>query len=89
MVPNVEPNASGTPDGEIERVPASRSAVEYTDVDGVQWTVREIAPATTLAHSGQPSLIFESAMAVRRVWRYPSDWRTLSSEHLSALSWGT
>jgi hypothetical protein len=34
-----------------------------------------------------PSLIFESEKIARRVRNYPMDWRRLSDEQLTALSW--
>ena len=62
-------------------------AVEFHDADGVRWSVREASPSHVAAHVGRTSLIFESAVAVRRVWNYPEDWRAMSPEQLSALSW--
>ena len=62
-------------------------AVEFHDADGVRWSVREASPSHVAAHAGKTSLIFESAVAVRRVWNYPEDWRGLTPEQLSALSW--
>jgi hypothetical protein len=32
-------------------------------------------------------LEFHSDTAVRRVWRYPPDWRDLADDALEALSW--
>jgi hypothetical protein len=62
--------------------------LEFTDADGVRWTVREARPTNVTAHVGETSLIFECATAVRRVWRYPEDWRAMTPEQLSKLSWG-
>jgi hypothetical protein len=63
------------------------TVLDFNDHDGSRWTVREVemrlADGTT-----RGSLIFESAHAVRRVWRYPDDWPSLSARDLEALSWG-
>ena len=55
-------------------------------VDDVPWLVYEL-PATPFDRRSSNSLVFESELAVRRVRRFPSDWRSLSDDELFALSW--
>jgi hypothetical protein len=57
----------------------------FVDPDGVYWTVYE-APSSYDRRS-RPTLVFESDAIVRRVREYPSRWRELSDEALTALSW--
>lgn len=55
-------------------------------LDGVLWLVYEL-PAPAYDRRQNPSLIFETDAAVRRVRNYPAEWRALSDEDLLALSW--
>ena len=57
--------------------------------DGVLWTVCEVpAPAEPWAR-GTAFLLFESMHAIRRVWRFPENWRELDPEALEQLSYAT
>lgn len=58
---------------------ASRS---FSDEAGVKWEVFERAEP-----DGSRSLIFESAIAFRRVRRYDPDWMSMSDAELRRLSW--
>ena len=60
----------------------------FVDKSGVDWRIYERRRAEVPAPRGDSCLIFESCAAIRRVWNYPRDWRTLSTEELAALSWG-
>jgi len=64
----------------------ARTVLDFRDRDGARWTVREVEMRLADA-TKRRSLIFESAHAVRRVWRYPDDWPSLSARELEALSW--
>ncbi|HZI43179.1 MAG TPA: hypothetical protein VFD67_15775 [Gemmatimonadaceae bacterium] len=55
-------------------------------IEGEMWLVYELPPVPFDRRSA-PSLIFESDVSMRRVRNYPADWRTLSDEELTALSW--
>ena len=55
-------------------------------IEGEMWLVYELPPLSFDRRS-TPSLIFESDVSMRRVRNYPADWRTLSDEELTALSW--
>lgn len=55
-------------------------------IKGVPWLVYELPPQV-FDRRNTPSLVFESAMAIRRVRSFPADWRSLGDEELFALSW--
>ena len=59
---------------------------EFVDADGTRWCVYEQATSDYDRRRGT-SLIFASEAAVRRVRRFPLDWRLLSDEDLARLSW--
>ena len=61
--------------------------VEFVSPDGTHWRVYEISNRPSMG-TGR-SLIFVSEQGFRRVYDYPADWRTLSPEQLSDLSWRT
>ena len=54
----------------------------FIDDHGVSWRVFQRHD-----DGDHDSLIFESEAAYRRVRAYPPDWRALSSEELTRLSW--
>ena len=54
------------------------------DRDGVEWSVREMATPHACARAPH-CLILSSRECVRRVWSYPSDWRTLDADKLLRL----
>lgn len=61
--------------------------IEFVSADGTHWRVYEISNRPSIGASR--SLIFVSEQGFRRVYDYPPDWRTLSTEALSELSWRT
>ncbi len=54
------------------------------DRDGVEWAVREVETPQAWAR-GERCLVLNSRDCVRRVWRYPTDWRGLDADTLLAL----
>ena len=54
------------------------------DRGGVEWTVREVPTPQAWAR-GERCLVLNSRECVRRVWRYPRNWRTLDADSLLAL----
>lgn len=69
-----------------EAAPASREARIFRDDDGVTWWVHEVAGEHLGGVSGMTCLLVVSANELRRVWKYPSDWRQLSPAELLTLS---
>jgi hypothetical protein len=57
---------------------------KFSDAHGIAWLVREIRSLER-----PPALYFECDTAFRRVTRYPTDWRDLSTGELEALSHST
>lgn len=51
---------------------------------GVEWTVREVTTPQSWAR-GKHCLVLNSRECVRRIWRYPSNWRTLDADSLERL----
>lgn len=66
-----------------------RTRRSYRAADGVVWTVREREAGQIGSAPGGRSLVFESDMVIRRVRRYPADWRELPDAELERLSWTT
>jgi hypothetical protein len=64
--------------------PASRDAKIFRDANGMTWWVHEVA-GEHLGAPGAMCLLVVSASELRRVWKYPADWRSLSPEHLLGL----
>jgi len=65
-----------------EKAAAEVGCLGFVDSAGVTWRAYE------RRRPGQrPTLVFESAHAVRLVRDYPEDWYTLSRAALEALSW--
>ena len=58
------------------------------DRDGVEWAVRETATPQPWARAPQLSRL-NSRECVRRVWRYPSDWRELTPTRCCGSAWPT
>ena len=67
----------------------------FRDVDGIEWTVTEIAasalaalPRSSLRHPEFKDgwLLFQSERQRKRLAPYPKEWRSLSAEELSQLS---
>lgn len=59
----------------------------FRDGAGCVWNVYEVAAGAVPWAKGRRCLLFDSESAIRRVWRYPPDWRTLSEAELETLSW--
>ena len=69
------------------RPPAA--SMEFLDREGRHWRVREVAGEAVPGARGSACLVFESDGTMRRVWRYPAEWRELPAAQLVALSWKT
>jgi len=71
--------------------PANGGAAEdpyphvVVDRAGVEWTVREVETPQPWAR-GERCLVLNSRECVRRVWRYPRDWRSLDADVLLRLN---
>lgn len=64
------------------------SGRRFRDPDSGQfWTVSEVDGRSIPGARGSRCLVFQSEIAIRRVWSYPVEWRTLSDADLTALSW--
>ena len=63
------------------------SPFSFTDVDGMEWTVCEYGAIGSGANADSACLIFESDGTVRRVRAFPENWRSLTSDELTKLSW--
>ncbi len=74
--------------GEVPRV-RPRGPRVFADRAGVEWRVTEVPAAAVPAAKGPACLVFHSDTAIRRVWRYPANWRQLSDTELEVLSWET
>ena len=64
--------------------PSSRDARIFRDGSGVTWWVHEVA-GEHLGAAGAMCLLVVSASELRRVWKYPPEWRTLTPQQLLAL----
>jgi hypothetical protein len=54
------------------------------DRSGVEWTVREVETPQPWARASH-CLVLNSRECVRRVWKYPADWRSLDADVLLQL----
>jgi hypothetical protein len=64
-----------------------RSDASFRDIagpDGVLWRVTE--RGVGVFYPGRPSLVFDCGTVVRRLYRYPANWRALSDDELLTLS---
>ena len=61
----------------------------FLDRAGAEWRVTEVPAAAVPAARGPACLVFHSEAAIRRVWRYPPNWRQLTDAELEVLSWET
>ena len=67
---------------------AARSdGVSFTAVDGTWWRVYETEVGGAHGTRSTRTLCFDSAWVIRRVSKYPDNWRELSAEDLEKLSW--
>ena len=64
--------------------PVSTDAKIFHDADGVTWWVHEV-DGEQMGTAGTACLLIVSANELRRLWQYPSDWRSLSPEELLRL----
>jgi hypothetical protein len=64
--------------------PSSRDARIFRDDAGVTWWVHEVS-GEYLGTVGATCLLVVSANELRRVWKYPPDWRSLAAEALLKL----
>ena len=67
------------------------SAVEFAEWDDgvlVRWHVNEVDARRVPGARGARCLLFACDQVIRRVWRYPADWRSLDGPGLALLSWG-
>jgi hypothetical protein len=70
--------------------PANGGAAEeeyphvIVDRAGIEWTVREVETPQSWAR-GDRCLVLNSRECVRRLWRYPTDWRVLDADALLDL----
>jgi hypothetical protein len=71
-------------DSRERRGPGEESDRVVLDRDGVEWSVREMATPHAWARAPH-CLVLSSRECVRRVWSYPSDWRTLDADKLLRL----
>jgi hypothetical protein len=67
-----------------ETPPTSREAKIFRDAAGVTWWVHEVA-GEHLGTVGATCLLVVSANELRRIWRFPADWRGLSPQELLRL----
>jgi len=82
-VPTAATRSAGVPNETV--APASRDAKIFRDAGGVTWWVHEVA-GEHLGTAGAMCLLVVSANELRRVWKFPADWRSLSADQLLALS---
>jgi len=67
----------------------SAPAVVVKDATGTPWRVTEVRGCDVPGARGDSCLVFESDVAIRRVWRYPSGWRDMAGpELIRQVSWG-
>jgi len=76
--------ASRAPSPNDSAPPSSRDAKIFRDGNGVTWWVHEVS-GEYLGTVGAMCLLIVSASELRRVWKYPPDWRTLTVGELLRL----
>jgi len=64
--------------------PASQEARIFRDPSGVTWWVHEVN-GEYLGTVGATCLLVVSANELRRVWKYPANWRSLTPDELLLL----
>jgi hypothetical protein len=60
-------------------------AIRLIESNNTSWRVREFNTTRTYMTSASASLICESPLMVRRLWRFPENWHSLSDSELLAL----
>lgn len=73
---HVFPSNGGAADEEYPHVVVDRG--------GVEWAVREVETPQLWARAAR-CLVLNSRECVRRVWRYPANWRRLDADALLRL----
>ena len=73
--------------GEWLSAPLVGEPLTFDDDDRVNWSVTEHKGVSVPGARGDRCLVFMSESVCRRVWTFPSDWRTLSAIGLATLSW--
>lgn len=76
--------ASRTPVPNESVPPSSRDAKIFRDQAGVTWWAHEVN-GEYLGAVGAMCLLVVSAHELRRVWKYPVDWRSLAADELLRL----
>jgi hypothetical protein len=76
-------HASGAPPKAPQVGPSRR----FIAADDSVWTAQEIELGSVAWAHAPRCLVFQSAVAIRRVWHYPAEWRSLSDAALETLSW--
>jgi hypothetical protein len=75
-------------DGRIFPANGGAAEEEYphviVDRAGIEWTVREVETPQPWAR-GERCLVLNSRECVRRLWRYPANWRGLDADVLLDL----
>jgi hypothetical protein len=83
------PPTTSQPDSQPDDQPPRRNGRVVTSaVDGVRWTVYEMAGEAIPGCRGASCLVFDSPGCVRRVWRFPDDWRHMPDDALLRVSLG-
>ncbi|HEY7234632.1 MAG TPA: hypothetical protein VH539_10815 [Gemmatimonadaceae bacterium] len=86
-----KPEAPDRPSGDMRAPspnenapPVSRDAKIFQDAEGVTWWVHEV-DGEQMGTVGTGCLLIVSANELRRLWKYPANWRSLSPEELLRL----
>ena len=77
--PETPPAASRMP-----AIPLTPETLTFRDESGALWWVHEVS-GEALGSSRPLCLLLISGTKLRRVWTYPSDWRSLTPAELLAL----
>jgi hypothetical protein len=64
---------------------AYHEAITFRDAGGTLWWVHEVS-GEALGSSRPCCLLLVSGTQLRRIWTYPSDWRSRTPDELLALS---
>ncbi len=62
-----------------------RGEVRVIERNADSWCVREVDSTSTPGALSPVSLICEGAAVVRRLWRFPADWRALPDRAVLSL----
>jgi len=67
--------------------PRPVSFSQVTNGVWLHWTVVEVDARMVPGSHGARCLLFTRQDCIRRVWEFPSEWRTLDAAALEKLSW--